>query len=511
MRLFQSLTGLFALLLLFGCTSPRQVASDPSQNIEFTILQMNDVYEIAPLEGGKAGGLARVATVKKQLLRENPNTIAVLSGDFLSPSFIGTLRTDGEKIAGLQMVETLNAMGLDYVTFGNHEFDLGDPELLQKRMDQSEFQYTVCNAFYKDGPTTRPFTQMVDGRRRDVPTYIIHEFGNDRGDRVRVGLIGVLLPFNQADYVSYTDVTETFRRTYEELKPQVDVVLAITHLNEVEDLQLAEDVPGIPLFMGGHDHHHMSHYVENTIITKADANAKTVYIHRLTYNSVAKMVEVRSTLKKIDQSIPDDPSTAAVVEKWQDQVGDIMSEMGYDPAKPLMETQTPLICTEAMVRSQPTNYGKLTVAAFEAAMPGADVYFLNSGSMRLDDNLLGTVTAYDVLRTFPYGGPIVRMEIPGKVLKEVLRIGLVENRGEGGYFQIGDQVEKGEDGWLVKGQPIQDEQTYKLVLPTFVAEGKEAGLSLFADYAFDEPEELTESGATVRNDIRDIVIWYMGR
>lgn len=60
---------------------------------------------------------------------------------------MATLKLDGEPIAGLQMVQTLNAMGLDYATFGNHEFDLSSAELLQNRIDQSTFQYVCANAF----------------------------------------------------------------------------------------------------------------------------------------------------------------------------------------------------------------------------------------------------------------------------------------------------------------------------------------------------------------------------
>ena len=148
------------LLALLSCQTTRPLTDTTDQNIEFTILQLNDVYEIAPLEGGKAGGLARVATVKKQLLQENPNTIAILAGDFLSPSFIGTLKNEeGERIAGLQMVEALNAMGLDYATFGNHEFDIREADLLQKRINDSQFEYTTCNAFRIVDGKTVPFTQ----------------------------------------------------------------------------------------------------------------------------------------------------------------------------------------------------------------------------------------------------------------------------------------------------------------------------------------------------------------
>ena len=49
---------LLALLLLLCMACPRLPETTPQSDIEFIILQMNDVYEIAPLEGGKAGALA---------------------------------------------------------------------------------------------------------------------------------------------------------------------------------------------------------------------------------------------------------------------------------------------------------------------------------------------------------------------------------------------------------------------------------------------------------------------
>ena len=231
----------FLGLLLFFCMACPRLPDAPPNEIEFIILQMNDVYEIAPLEGGKAGGLARVAHIRKELLKENPNVISILSGDFLSPSFMGNLKqANGEKIAGLQMVETLNALGLDYVTFGNHEFDLGDPDLLQGRIDASTFEWTVCNALrVKDG-NKAPFTQAG----KAIPEYIIHEISRADGTKFKLGFLGVLLPFNQAEYVHYLPVEETFKAKLEEMKEQTDMVLAITHLEIDEDIELAKKKSG---------------------------------------------------------------------------------------------------------------------------------------------------------------------------------------------------------------------------------------------------------------------------
>ena len=82
------------------------------------ILQLNDVYEIGPLEQGKVGGMARVATIIKQH-ESRYQTFVVLAGDFVSPSVIGTTKIDGIRVNGRHMVDIMNKIGVDLVTFGN--------------------------------------------------------------------------------------------------------------------------------------------------------------------------------------------------------------------------------------------------------------------------------------------------------------------------------------------------------------------------------------------------------
>ena len=477
-----------------------------TEPIEFIILQLNDVYEIAPLEGGKYGGLARVATLKKNLLKENPNTIAVLSGDFLSPSFIGTLKMeDGDRIAGLQMVETLNAMGMDYVTFGNHEFDLSDVDVLKKRINQSEFKYVSANALLRENGITKPFSQ----NGKPVPAYAIHEIENNRGESFKLGIIGVVLPFNKQNYVAYLPVTETFKQTYGAMQRVVDVSVALTHLAAEEDVALAKTVPGMPLFLGGHDHTNMSFYVENTIITKADANAKTVYVHRGKYDPCSGEVSIRSSLVTVDDRFKEDPKTKVIVDKWLASVDDIAKNMGFNPARQVLLAERTLVCTEAKVRTEPTNYGRLTNAVFEAAWPEADVYLLNSGSMRLDDDLNGVVTEYDILRTFPFGGNIVRMQLSGVDLARLLEIGLVTNRGDGGYLQS-LHVEQQDGTFMIGEEELDPAREYSVVMPKFLAEGREANLEFLSELSFENPETFTaEDGTTIANDIRNIMIYYL--
>src|SRR5689334_22975976 len=110
------------LVLAAAILAPgRHVLADAPPDISLTVAHINDVYEIDTVEGGKSGGLSRVATVLSRL-RANGPVITTLGGDYLSPSAIGTARVDGEALGGRQIVDVLDAIGLQWATLGNHEF-----------------------------------------------------------------------------------------------------------------------------------------------------------------------------------------------------------------------------------------------------------------------------------------------------------------------------------------------------------------------------------------------------
>ena len=111
---------------LFSCTPARRLPATATGKVQVNFIQINDVYEIAPLEGGKTGGMARVAYLSKKIKAENPNSFLVMAGDFLSPSVYNSLKVDGQRVRGRQMVEAMNAAGTDIAIFGNHEFDIAE-------------------------------------------------------------------------------------------------------------------------------------------------------------------------------------------------------------------------------------------------------------------------------------------------------------------------------------------------------------------------------------------------
>src|SRR5262245_27221736 len=116
-----------ALFVWIGAPAPAQ---EPARGpATFTILHFNDVYEITPIEGGHAGGLARVARFRAELKAKDPTLLTTLGGDYVSPSALGTARVNNESLSGRQMVAVLNVVGVDWATFGNHEFDISEGAL----------------------------------------------------------------------------------------------------------------------------------------------------------------------------------------------------------------------------------------------------------------------------------------------------------------------------------------------------------------------------------------------
>jgi 2',3'-cyclic-nucleotide 2'-phosphodiesterase (5'-nucleotidase family) len=146
----------FLTIVFSSCGSTRHATSKDDGKISVNFLQINDVYEIAPLSGGKEGGMARVATLKKKYKQKNANTFLVIAGDFLSPSIYNSLQFEGKAIRGKQMVEAMNAAGMDFAIFGNHEFDIKEGEL-QDRINESNFQWISSNAFHKTASGIVPF------------------------------------------------------------------------------------------------------------------------------------------------------------------------------------------------------------------------------------------------------------------------------------------------------------------------------------------------------------------
>lgn len=439
-----------------------------------TLLQFNDVYEITPTGDGSVGGLARVATLLRELRDANPNTFAVLAGDALSPSALGTASVDGERLQGRQMVAVLNAVGLDFATFGNHEFDL-DETAFRARLAESSFQWLSANVAAASGP---PLSNTARHHVLRIP-------GN-AGDTFRVALFGVTMDRDRSDYVRLDEPVAAAIRHATMLLDSADAIIAITHLPRAQDATLAEAVPGINLIAGGHEHDNILIYrgPGPTPIAKADANVRSVYVHEVTWMPATGAVDVRSSLVPVTDALHADTATARIADEWVQRAYEGFRVTGFDPDRIVAVTTVSLDGLESSILRDTTTLTRLVAEAMLAEAGDAVAAVYNAGSIRIDDVMPpGPVSEYDVIRILPFGGPIVEVDISGALLRRLLEQG-ERNRGTGGFVQMAS-IGRDEGGnWRVAGSPLDDARTYRIAISDFMLTGREQGMDwLTRDHA----------------------------
>ncbi|MFK7934655.1 MAG: bifunctional UDP-sugar hydrolase/5'-nucleotidase [Saprospiraceae bacterium] len=488
----KTLLSFFTLaLFLVSCKTTQTVTSNSITDdgiIEFTILQINDVYEISTQEGGKVSGMARLATLHQQLKKENPNTLFVLAGDFLNPSLYGTIKgADKKPVAGKQMVEAMNTAGVDLVAFGNHEFDLSEAQL-QERINLSDFAWVGANVLQKQLDTSPPFTaqspaeklqpfyQVKNGQAERIAETYTWQINDADGTMLDIGFFGATINSNPKDYVVYQEFKAKAVQDYLDLNCSTDFVLGLTHLSIREDMELAAMLPNVPLIMGGHEHKNMKVQVGDVVITKADADAKTAYVHRFKVNNGMGTYEFTSELVKIGEQLAQEPTTKAVVSKWETQLNERIKDVYPEPNKVIYTAKVPLDASR--IRYEQTNLGAMMCQALIANSPQPAVAsMMNSGSVRIEDHLENDIEAIGIFKTLPFPGYVSAAEMKGDTLLSILKTGLVEKYGSGSYLQVQQLTYNVENHTgTIAGQPIQANQNYVIaindyLLKRFVKEG----------------------------------------
>lgn len=487
---------LLLLLLLCGCRTRTLGPGTDQPDIVF--LQINDVYEIAPLNGGKVGGMARVASLRQQLFQQTPHVFTVMAGDFLNPSVMGTIKVDGKRLQGQQMVAVMNATGVDYAVFGNHEFDLKEADLLD-RIEASEFDWIASNVLHRTETGLAPFTN--DGKSLPKSRLLL------AGD-YKIGIIGLTLENNEPDYVDIAEVYQGAQIVYDSLSAYADIMIAITHLSIDEDRELARRLPGLRLIMGGHEHEAHYERIGEVIIAKADANAKSAYVHSLHPKRRSGQIPAfQSKLIPMDTLMPLHPGVDSLVHAWEEKAYGQLRAQGFAMQEVVTVLPEPLDGRESSMRQRPTNLGKVIAEAmFEAGLK-PDCAVFNSGSVRLDDQLSGAVTQFDIIRTLPFGGEIYTVIMQGSLLAKVMQVGL-SNKGSGGYLQS-FRIEAEGTGWNIGGAPLRMDQPYRVAIPAFLMSGREDGLDFLTAENPEVIEVIQPAATSVARDIRLALVEYL--
>jgi len=439
------------------------VAIGPRAGAQFTLLQLNDVYSTQPVNG--AGGLARVATLKRRVAAEGRPALLVVAGDFLSPSVASSV------FKGEQMIAALNAAGVDYATLGNHEFDFGEDVLVQ-RMAEAKFTWIVSNVV--DRRTGKPIGNAVP--------WVLRTIGG-----VKVGFIGLCLNTTEISpdkltEIRITDPIETAARDVALLKQRgAAVVVALTHLAFRDDRRLVARVPAIDLIVGGHEHYPIAATEGRTFISKAGSDAKwlaRIDVGRRSSGTVERLYE----LLAVGAETPDDPTTAAAVKSYEDRLSAELNAV-------VGATTVPLAADTPRIRTAETNLGDL-VADIARERVGADVALINAGSIRGDRVYpAGPLTRRTLVDIHPFGNVICAVEVPGRVLAQALENGAAKLPDTAGQFpQVSGMTltidPKAPSGSRVRdvrvnGAPLDPARTYRLAIPDYLLKGGD-DYSMFA-------------------------------
>ncbi len=441
-----------------------------AQPVRVTFLHVNDVYQFTPVEDGKRGGLARLLTLKKEALQENPNTIFTLGGDTLSPS------VETRTYRGAQMIDAWNAVGLDYAVFGNHEFDIKTAELLQ-RIKESKFTWLGANVI--DTKTNKIFA--------DTPPFIVREFGG-----VKIGIIGLLLPetketSSMEESLTVTDFCATAKKLVRQMrkKEKVNAVVGLTHLFMAQDKKLA-GCADFDLILGGHEHTLLQSSADGTPIFKMTADARELGKFNLNFDrQTKKLMSIDWEIIPVTDEIAPAPEFAAVFDRYKDLLQKL--------AEPVGRTAVTLDALSLSNRTKETNIGNFIADAYRKAA-GADIGFVNGGSIRADLTYNpGNLTMRDVLSILPFNNPIVKVEITGKTLKEILehgvaRSGAGEDNEPGRFPQVSGisfkfdttkPVGSRVSDILVSGKPLEENKTYTLATSDFLVSRGGDGYTMF--------------------------------
>jgi 5'-nucleotidase len=477
-----------SLSFFVACASFAPPATPPAH---FKILQINDVYKIEGLEGGQSGGLARLRTLRRHLESDGSAVLVLHAGDALYPSVMS------KYLDARPMVDVMNLLDGDaaafdprlIVNFGNHEFDKSTPDILIDRLRDSAFQWVGSN-------TTITVPNVPEVKK----TLLVDAGGT------RIGIFGLLYPIQKPYAVSSAVITSA-RVAVEALHEDgARVIIAITHEDMGDDVELVKNVPGIDLVIGGHDHLFMQQRVNGIWITKADADAKSVIVYDVTVPP-AGPIQTTPLRVVLDSTIAKDPTVDASVQKWMTALGE---KLGGNET--LGRTRNLLEGVEPAVRGRETALGNLLADVMREQMQ-TDIAVLNGGSIRINDNIPpGPITKYDMEGIFYYTNKLVATTVTGQQLLDMLRNSVSRaDAGDGRFLQVSGlrftyhppQFTVNAADVTVGGKPLDVNASYTLGLIEYMyQQGSDDGYTLFTD-ATRPPKIHTDREADMRTVVED--------
>ncbi|WP_306061534.1 bifunctional metallophosphatase/5'-nucleotidase [Natronococcus wangiae] len=424
----------------------------------------------------QAQNVATYFGIHEAIADRRENVLRLGNGDDLASSVLSAV------FDGRHMVDALNAGGLDYDTFGNHDFDM-EPEILRKRVADSEFTWVSANV--REKASSDVFAAEAGAAR-----YAIEEVGG-----VAVGITGVIT-VEASEITSIGEDTRVLNpaKTLAEVVPEMreegaDAIVVLSHVAGSEARSVAEAVNGIDVIVGDHAAEVLDEpeVVNDTLLSFVGDEFEYVSElalcvgedgitdHEFTRHETAALAEV--------EAIEPHPDVQAVREEYETKLEAEIDEV-------IGETEIALDTRRETIRTRESNLGNFVADAMRDET-GADLALMNGGGIR-SDTLYGPgeITNRTVVDILPFPNHVVILEVTGEILRVALENGVSQIEDLSGRFPqvsgfsytfdpdapVGERVRE----VCIRGDPVDPSATYTLATNDFVAGGGD-GYEMLAD------------------------------
>ncbi|KAL4907786.1 hypothetical protein BDW74DRAFT_112647 [Aspergillus multicolor] len=432
-------------------------------------------------EEGCYGGYARIKTKVDELRDEYPDNLWLNAGD----EFQGTLFYSyygGEKIA-----ETINDLGFDAMTLGNHEWDGGD-EALGEFLLNLTFPIVSCNV-----------KSEVRSLNETIKNYVIF----DEHEIAVIGATTTTTPgiSSVGNTTTFLDPIEEIQKAVWEIRNETDVnrIVVLSHLGYDVDQELAAQTEGLSLIIGGHTHTLLGDMEDAqgkypTIVK--DLRGHEIFIvtaYRwgeylgaidLTFDDEGHALAYHGAPIHMDNSTALDTELDAKIQGWAEAFAGFAAEvLGETDAELDQTTCQDGDCLLGQVMSDAMLEYRLNQTEGMDERP--DLALINAGGVRATIDA-GEITRGEVLTAFPFGNAIVELEYSGSDLRKILEgaVSYVNQFNEAeisSWFQVsrGVRIEFNPDNdagsrlvnVTINDEEIEDERDYRVVTLDFLAGG----------------------------------------
>ncbi|MGF1677203.1 MAG: bifunctional metallophosphatase/5'-nucleotidase [Rivularia sp. (in: cyanobacteria)] len=479
----------FLGLILIILTLLSYIASSiitQQSNFTLHILHTNDHHahlEAIEFNKDELGGILRRKTLIDKIRSQNAATKEPLllldAGDI----FQGTLYFN--RYLGQADLYFYNELGYNIGTLGNHEFDRGQ-QVLADFISKAKFPLISANIQVdKNSPLAnkiKPWTVLQINREK-------------------VGFFGLTtqetaILSNPGNGVTFTNPIKAAQKAVAALNAQnVNKIIALTHIGINADRELARQVNGIDIIVGGHSHTPLGNMpgatVPYPIIEKSpDGNEVLIVTDwewgkylgdiRLTFDNNGEVISWQPSPTPVTKDIAPDSA-------FEKKLVQFAAPIEALRRKVIGETTVTLDGERVNIRTQETNLGNLIADAIldKTRRDNPQVAIINSGGIR-SSIPIGNITVGKVLEVLPFGNTIARLDLTGSQLKEALENGVSKIENAGGSFP---QVAGLRFEWNPKApvgkrilsievrnsdrnyQPLAANSTYRVITNTFLLNG----------------------------------------